>query len=333
MAELLKTKSLDYRDVNLIAQLGKVNSRKEIPIEGWRIVVSGMSSIIGPSFIEACSNLPDELKPTIHLPRDIFQVKNLDHLFINNYPHVFVGVGFKTTNEELRHIKEVRGGGTVLLDIANGYIPKVADKVKELKKLGFTVCTGSVHTQAGYAFLKDAGVDIVRSGIGPGSACITADNTGFTRGTFTEIFDMRKQMEFMDDHGHEVPDILADGGFKSSSDFVKSFLAGADYCMTGSFFKTCFEARMHTDGYGELGDDIPMHMYFGMASKYGKMCMGNSIENIEGKIEFIDDPHGVTLHNLLTDLWEAIRSGVSYSGFITLSHAIGDGVFEEKKIS
>jgi hypothetical protein len=47
---LLNSKSIYYDDVNLIAQPTEVKSRKEIPQELERIIVSPMQSIIGQIF-------------------------------------------------------------------------------------------------------------------------------------------------------------------------------------------------------------------------------------------------------------------------------------------
>ena len=43
MAKILATKSIYYNDVNLIAQSAKIESRKDVPLELDRIIVSPMS--------------------------------------------------------------------------------------------------------------------------------------------------------------------------------------------------------------------------------------------------------------------------------------------------
>ena len=50
MAQILKTKSIYYNDVNLIAQPCKVRSRRDIPVELNRIIVSPMEAIVGKTF-------------------------------------------------------------------------------------------------------------------------------------------------------------------------------------------------------------------------------------------------------------------------------------------
>ena len=50
MAQILKTKSIYYNDVNLVAQPCKVKSRKDIPVELNRIIISPMEAIVGKTF-------------------------------------------------------------------------------------------------------------------------------------------------------------------------------------------------------------------------------------------------------------------------------------------
>jgi len=310
MATLLENKSLNYSDVNLIAQPGAISSRKDIPIEGHRIIVSGMTSIVCPLFIEAIANLPEEKQPTIHIPRDIHWKANLETAHKCELKNIFVGVGINTPEIEQGALKY--GFKTVLLDVANGYAPNVKKKVKELTDKGFEVIVGSVHTKEGLYDLVEAGATIIRSGIGPGSACITADSTGFTRNTFTEI------IELTDNTG--VP-ILADGGFKSTADIIKAFLAGANYIMSGRIFVDAREARLRMDN---------SNIYYGMASALGKEVMGKEVEHIEGKQEELPTENVRALKLIIDDIWGGIRSGVSYSGYSTLTDSIGNGVFEEK---
>lgn len=347
MAKILKTKSLNWSNVNLIAQHGQVKSRQEIPIEGERIVVSAMTSIIGPTFIEAVSKLPYELQPTLHIPRDIFKVENINLCKQLKLKNIFIGVGLNEDKVFEHDVIYNTNYKIAFLDIANGYLPQIYERVKQLKEKGFEkVICGSVHSQEGFkklAYFDD--VDIVRSGIAPGSVCITSDSTGFTRGTFTEIHEMYQMKvsenipkSIKEDEKYPYIKILADGGIKSPSDCVKAFLAGADYVMGGFIFTKAKECRMHQDWIerkiflNDVNDDnyFPQNTYFGMASFYGKVAMGQNkdeVSNIEGKEKIIEGPY-LTLKFILETIWDGIRSGVSYSGYKTLTEAIGNGVFE-----
>lgn len=325
MALLLQTKSLDWDDVNILAQEGKVKSRSEVPIEGRRIVVSGMTSIIGPSFIKAVAELPEEYQPTLHIVRDIFQKDNLKLCKELGLKNIFVGVGFSTTQEDFDYFKEL-DYTDLLLDIANGYLPQLKDLLPKILNQGFVVCTGSVHTVEGVEYLASLGVKIIRVGIAKGSVCITKVATGVTRGTFTEIYELSPYANIKD----KV--ILADGGIKSPADFVKAFLTGADYVMAGRPFVEALECRMHQmekeRAIPNSNHILPKSVYFGQASEWGKVSMGKTPDHIEGKL----DPVKATkyLKEIITTIWDGIRSGVSYSGYKTLTEAIGNGVFESK---
>jgi hypothetical protein len=78
MAEILKSKSIYYNDVNLVAQPCKVKSRKDIPIELNRIIVSPMEAIVGKTFALKAN----ELGLTLCLHR-FCSIENQVDLFIN----------------------------------------------------------------------------------------------------------------------------------------------------------------------------------------------------------------------------------------------------------
>jgi len=310
MATLLKTQSLSYQDVTLIAQLGAVESRKQIPIEGHRVVVAAMTSIICKEFIEEVAKLPELLQPTLHIPRDNYQYENMDCAISHGLKNIFVGVGLKENKDYENWI--VKYYTTAFIDIANGYLPQIGERVKNLKEKGFKkVICGSIHSDMGVHYLKNCGVDILRTGIGTSSSiCSTRFTTGFYRGQITEIMDCYKWAV-----GGDKAELLADGGFIYPGDYVKAFLAGADYCMGGKIFTECDKARLHVDGSGE---------YFGMSNPDKGISNSGFDESFTIKVE----KKTKTLEEILTNLWMGILSGVSYSGYETLTEAIGNGVFE-----
>jgi len=326
MAKFTNSKSLYYDDVILLAQPGKVNSRQTIPIEGNRIVVSAMTSIVGPDFIKAVAILPANLQPTLHIPRDIYAESNLRLCKELGLKHVFVGVGLNTPN--LVKLAGELGFKTLFIDVANGYLPALKLKARELGDQGFKIIAGSVHTNTGAQDLYDAGADIIRSGIGPGSVCITKDSTGYTRGNISEILAIASGRHDKNYETGEVDQrpygILADGGLRSPSDCIKAFLSGAHYVMTGRMFVDAAEARLRIDG---------SNIYYGMASELGKKAMGKVVENVEGKLDELPRDNVQPLQTILETIWAGIRSGVSYSGYATLTDAIGNGVFEIKHSS
>lgn len=308
MAILLKSKSLTYDDVTLLARPGVVNSRKQIPIEGNRIIVSAMTSIICKPFIEAVSKIEESYQPTLHLPRDSFKGENLQYCYELGLKKVFIGVGLIEDNAyEVSAL--CMGYDVAFLDIASGYLPQIPNRVKQLKEKGFkVVITGSVHTPEGVDYLENCGVSIIRTGIGTSSQiCSTRYQTGFYRGSITEILECSENST--------VP-ILADGGFVNIGDLPKAFLAGADYCMGARLFTKAKEARMHVEGNS---------IHFGMSNP--SLGISNSGFD-ESFVIKVDNSDLKPLEQIIKEIWDGIRSGISYSGFDSVTNAIGQGTFE-----
>ena len=131
MAKLLDSKSIYYKDVNLISQPGVVRSRKDVPIEGHRIVVSSMVAIIGEEFIRAVAKLPKELQPTLHIPRTPKAIKWLELCKELGLEHIFVGVGANTP--ELEAAAKRLGYQDILIDVAHGDSPLVREAVRRIR--------------------------------------------------------------------------------------------------------------------------------------------------------------------------------------------------------
>lgn len=312
MPTFVKYRGLSYNDISLVSSLGTVKSRSEIPIEGWRIVVAGMSSIIGEEFLKAWAQLPKELRCSIHIPRDSNSIKYLKLIAdwkLQDW--IFVGIGLNTP--EIEDFAINNGYNQILIDIAHGGIPQLENKLVQLRaKFGeeIKIVTGSIMTEEQAAYLDKIGVNGFRTGVAVGDVCASRYQSGHCIGTVSELINLYNYLEGDSEHF-----IFADGGFKYPACFVKAFGLGAQYCMSGSVFTKCKEAQMHIDGTGE---------YFGMSScekgirkgitKYDESLTKKKVAN-------------KTLQELLEKIWGGIRSGISYSGYSSLQSFIGNGEF------
>ena len=328
MAQILKTKSIYYNDVNLVAQPCKVRSRKDIPVELNRIIVSPMEAIVGKTFaIKA-----NELGLTVCLHR-FCSVEEQVELFnsLPNKANVFVSIGLNDW-DRVQALKDV-GADKWLIDMANGYMNKEIDEcVNKLSELApiYDLMMGNVHSERGFQMLSQIGLDksferYVRVGIAGGSPCATNDSTGYNRGPITEIMEIEESNPWDPylDHRHK-PYIIADGGIKNSGYAAKAFGAGADCVMMGGYCARALEAETHVRGDG---------YYWGGAShKQQILSTGKVYRHSEGKEVPIDDELR-PLEELVDELWGGISSAVSYSGYNTLKRFIGNGVFEIKQNS
>lgn len=321
MARIVNYKGYNYNDLSIVPSLGVVNSRTEIPLEGYRIVVSGMSSIIGEEFLKEWAQLPKEIRPMIHIPRDKNSIKHLN--LISNWKMqdwIWVGVGLNTPEIEDEALK--LGYKNILIDIAFGGVPQLNLTINRIKikfNSDVKICTGSVSTMEMAANLDRLGVNVFRVGIGTSSSiCATSRVAGVYLGIATEIMNV---YQYTEENNNLV--VLADGGLKTPADYAKAFLLGADYTMGGFCFTKCKSAQMYIDGSYE---------YYGMS---------NPVKGLGKKANF-DESFVVkqdknqklySLFDLLMNIWNGIRSAVSYSGYSKLSEAIGKGEFIELKSS
>ena len=83
---------------------------------------------------------------------------------------------------------------------------------------------GNVATEGARA-LYEAGVDVVKVGIGPGSICTTRVVAGVGVPQITAIYDAAQVAR---EYGKTI---IADGGIKYSGDIVKALAAGGNAVM------------------------------------------------------------------------------------------------------
>lgn len=104
------------------------------------------------------------------------------------HPLTFVSTGLKDSKEDLfRMLKENPNIDKVCVDIANGYIPKLLNFVKELRNNfpNILIMAGNVVTPDITQDLIMAGADIVKCGIGPG--CFTRNMKIKTKHGYVKI--------------------------------------------------------------------------------------------------------------------------------------------------
>ena len=331
MAQILKSKSIYYNDVNLIAQPCKVKSRKDIPVELNKIIVSPMEAIVGETFALKANQLG--LTLCLHRFCSIQEQVELFNI-LPNKDNVFVSIGLNDW-DRVEALAEM-GATSWLIDMANGYMTKEINecvlKLSDLARID-NLMMGNVHSERGFQMLANIAIDksfskYVRVGIAGGSPCATNDSTGYNRGPITEIMEIDNSNPWdpISDqlYPNRKPFIIADGGIKNSGYAAKAFGAGADYVMMGGYFARAFEAETHLRGDGN---------YWGGAShKQQILSTGKVYRHSEGKeVAIVDELR--PLEALVDELWGGLSSAVSYSGYRTLGDFVGNGVFEVKQNS
>lgn len=198
------------------------------------------------------------------------------------------------------------------VDTAHGHSHRVLEAVKMIRKRyeNLLIIAGNVATAEGTEALIEAGADVIKVGIGPGSICTTRIVTGIGVPQLTAILDCSRAAQ-----KHNRP-IIADGGIRYSGDIVKALAAGADAVMLGSIFAGTDESP---------GEKVIVHSrafkeYRGMGSE-GAMKEGSSDRYAqEGQRKFVPEgleglvPYKGSVRDIVFQLVGGIRAGMGYVG-------------------
>ena len=204
----------------------------------------------------------------------------------------------------------------VAVDTAHGHNQNVIDTVSKIKAKfpNLPIIAGNVATAAATEALIDAGADIVKVGIGPGSICTTRIIAGIGVPQVTAIMDCA---EMADKKGKRI---IADGGIKFSGDIVKAIGAGASAVMIGSLFA----GTQETPGEIEIFQGRSFKVYRGMGS-LAAMANGSKDryfqadakklvpEGVEGRVPFRG-----SVQEVVFQLMGGLRSGMGYTGMPTI---------------
>ena len=135
------------------------------------------------------------------------------------------------------------GADAIVIDTAHGHSAGVLRKIAEIRAHfpDRTLIAGNIATAEGARALYEAGVDVVKVGIGPGSICTTRVIAGVGVPQVTAIYDATAVAR---EYGKTI---IADGGIKYSGDIVKALAAGGNAVMLGSMFAGTDEAPGETE--------------------------------------------------------------------------------------
>ena len=210
----------------------------------------------------------------------------------------------------------VRAGvDLIAVDTAHGHSKNVLDVVGQIRRRypDLEISGGNVATAEGTTALIQAGVNVVKVGVGPGSICTTRVVSGVGVPQITAIGSCAKAAA-----RYNVP-IIADGGIKYSGDITKALAAGADTVMIGSLFAGTEESPGETilyqgrtyksyRGMGSIGA-----MGQGSRDRYGQADVMDSNklvpEGIEGQV-----PYKGSLSFNIHQLVGGLRAGMGYLG-------------------
>jgi IMP dehydrogenase len=210
------------------------------------------------------------------------------------------------------------GADAIVIDTAHGHSAGVLRKIKEIRDHfpEKTLIAGNVATAEGTRALFEAGVDVVKVGIGPGSICTTRVVAGVGVPQLTAVYDAANvAREF-------GKPIIADGGIKYSGDVVKALAAGGNAVMLGSMLSGTEEApgdvQQGSDGrlvksYRGMGSVGAMSQQHGSSDRYFQGGVNEANKLVPEGIEAVVSYKG-TVSNVVYQILGGLRSGMGYCG-------------------
>ena len=228
-----------------------------------------------------------------------------------------VGAAVGATGDYIERARELEASGAdvIVVDTAHGYTGRVLKAVAQLKKKlkKADLVAGNIASGEAVRELKQAGVDGVKVGMGPGSICTTRVVTGAGVPQITAIMEAAKVARRL-----KIP-VIADGGIKFSGDIPKALAAGAACVMIGNLFAgtdespgelVLYQNRSYKTyrGMGSLGA-----MAEGSRDRYGQESVEVERklvpEGIEGRV-----PYKGSVENLIPTLVGGVQAGMGYCG-------------------
>ena len=204
----------------------------------------------------------------------------------------------------------------IAVDTAHGHSKGVVDMVKKIKATypNLPVIAGNVATANATEALIDAGADVVKVGMGPGSICTTRVVAGIGVPQLTAVMDCAERAEKF---GKKV---IADGGIKYSGDITKAIGGGAAAVMIGSLFAGTLESP----GEIEIYQGRSFKVYRGMGSLSAMACGSTDRYFQEGAKKLVPEgvegrvPYRGALSDIVFQMCGGIRSGMGYCGMRTI---------------
>lgn len=232
-----------------------------------------------------------------------------------------VSVGVKANDKEMVGLFRDAGVRIICIDIAHGDSKHCVDMVSWIKAKysDMFVIAGNVATGSGARRLWEAGADVVKVGVGPGSLCTTRIETGNGVPQLTALMDVADTQQQLialektrSNTKKRAYPFISDGGIKSAGDIVKA-LCFADMVMIGNLFAGCEEAP----GKRIVIDRVEYKEYVGSST--------HKTNHIEGVAALV--PYKGVFTDVLTKLLEGLQSGCSYQGARNLNDLKDNPVF------
>lgn len=318
---------LDYQDVLIRPKRSTLTSRKDVVLERtfkffhspkvWQGIPIMTANMISSGTFSMAKILAEyKMITTFHKYYSIEDYKKFFKTF-KNPDYVVYTLGIR--DEDIKKLKKmietklIFNFSFICIDVPNGYLERFLEAVKLVRSLcpEHILIAGNVVTNEMTEQIILSGADIVKIGIGPGSACTTRRMTGVGYPQLSAVIECADAAHGLTNGKGGYGLVIADGGQQYPSCFVKAFCGGADFNMAGSIFS----------GFKESGGKLIIKKgkkfkeYIGSSSNkallnfYGKKEIYRASEG-----RYLLIPYKGLMKDFLQDLFGSLRSTGTYLG-------------------
>src|SRR5699024_8381647 len=203
----------------------------------------------------------------------------------------------------------------ITIDTAHGHSSGVLEMVEQIKDQfpDLDLIVGNIATKEAAKALVEAGADVLKVGVGPGSICTTRVVTGVGVPQLSAVMEVAE-------YAHEAGvGLIADGGIQQTGDIPNAIAGGAHAVMMGSMFAgvdespgetIIYESRKYKSyrGMGSIGA-----METGSKDRYLQDAEDNINklvpEGIEGRV-----PYKGYLSEVVHQMVGGLRAAMEYTG-------------------
>lgn len=248
--------------------------------------------------------------------KDIEKKMNFPNACKDDMGRLRVGAAVGVTADTMDRVEALVDSGVdiVTVDTAHGHSEGVLKMVRNIKSVhkNLNIVGGNIATLAAAKDLKEAGADVVKVGVGPGSICTTRVVTGVGVPQLSAIMEIA---EFTSKHNIGL---IADGGIKQTGDIPKALAGGADAVMMGSMFAGVDESPGETIIY----ESRKYKSYRGMGSM-SAMAKGSKdryFQDVEDDLKLVPEgiegrvPYKGYLSEVVHQITGGLRAAMGYVG-------------------
>jgi GMP reductase len=357
MQKIINETKLDFDDVLIAPQRSTLKSRSDIQTtrtfyfyhspriwNGTPIMCANMSFC---SIQMAKELAMYKMIACLHKYHTIQQLIKYFQTYPQNIDYTFISIGYKKSdlNHLIEFYNQTQIQPNICIDVPNGHMDvfvKYCKKVREHFPESIIMAGNVTNTSSTQELIIYGGVDIVKTGVGGGSACTTRFLTGCGLPQLSCCLENSYVAHGLQNGEKKLGLICSDGGHKNVGDICKALCAGSDFVMLGGFFagsEPC-DGEWEYEYCSSLGFWQPLDpgnnnpkrktkfTYYGMSTHHAQETYEDNIKKYrasEGTKIIV--PYKGSLDTIVQELLGGIRSCCCYIGANSIKNMSKCGQF------